>query len=55
MTPLSNTRHGVKKESADGASAADGGAEDPSETLDKIVLSGKEKKMKRLMERKMQT
>ena len=54
--------HGVKKESANGASAADGGEEEadekeessPLKALGKMLLSDKEKKLKRLMERKMQ-
>ena len=54
--------HGVKKESANGASAADGGEEEadekeessPLKALGKMLLSDKEKKLKRLMDRKMQ-
>ena len=54
--------HGVKKESANGASAADGGEEEadekeessPLKALGKMLLSDKEKKIKRLMDRKMQ-
>ena len=54
--------HGVKQEGADGASAADSGKGDaeedaessPMKALGKMVLNSKDKKLKRLMERKMQ-
>ena len=54
--------HGVKQEGADGASAADSGKGDaeedaessPMKALGKMVLNSKDKKLQRLMERKMQ-